>query len=1587
MPSPLSFAATQNFRNDLLVRNLTPYTVPGSFSPINTNQGTASVILITSSVLDSPSVEIIGDAQERDLYKLNRYGPGLTNNGFGDTVIINQNNILASNLGPYRSFSSQPNRTSDQSQTDAFLQNVYGPEGGYGDLIDIVNIQRNISTREAYYKFVASRYNPAQILLQQDPTGTNGLLSQDSALAQIGAQTLRNEFINRVAQETYQQTLGRANAFDNSADAFDLLGIAVGARSIIEPDWHISVPDTLIGKSLDFISRVTGIYAPYSWIPGDYFRLEPKISGLNQAINNIASVFGATKKLLPEKKTGSDIFLANTGGGQKSRLFKNISYSKFRPDYKTNFISELNLLAPVGNYYIGSRANDLSNILYPQDELPKDEYGNNIQMAVRDYTEMGKLYEGPEKDFQFGLNTSAAIDGFGVQGGFTWVSPKFKGNAGFKVGKGAEVYGQDTDFDGISAQYNRTESTNYDFTRGSILDDTQRIIEAVPNNGGRLYHVGNAIDQVSKVFNDGYKEMTKGSRVIKYVDENGAIRGEEYCRVFTKDTPYYTFNDLQKTDGNIRKFTNSVLDSTFNLNITPNSREGGQDSSNLVGGENGNAKKYMFSIENLAWRTSNKPGFTVNDLPISERGPNGGRVMWFPPYDISFDETNTARWDENVFLGRPEPIYTYNSTKRSGSLSWKIVVDHPSILNVIVNKILTKPQSQQELNAIVESFMAGCLKYDIYELAQRFPSFSRKELEEILSETKNLNDVAPEFQNSQTGVDGNASQNNAASGFNPILQNFQNLSFYFDENVPNGGAGVNTTSESFDTAFSSYKSEKGSYEAQNGTGSTQIGDFFTTNISDQKFNSYVSEFLPKLYEDLEQNVTVTLTLLGQTDNTASPAANVSISKRRIEAVKNFILNYSFGDNKKISKYADRLRFEDNPIGATSTNESGVGCDTTTSGQYNISSVGCRRVVITKINESPNPSNPQQEEEEAQNSPRTQTRQSNAGGTTNSTSVQQTTNPNYTNLAKKILKRLLNESDYFQVMKSENPMVYDSLKDKLKFFQPAFHSMTPEGLNSRLTFLNQCIRPGDTIPTIGPNGELIQNDAINTSFGAPPVCVLRIGDFYHSKIVINSISFRYDPLVFDINPEGIGVQPMIADVQLNFDFIGGQGLAAPIQKLQNALSFNYYANTEMYDDRAEVTEDTSVFDKQVYNSLVSQGLIGPPTTQSSNDAGVTIGDIKTTRTSETGQTGTISYKQRMDDLVDLTKKYTDSVVNKLESINGSYNYGVLMISTSERNYQNGKIMQFGGNSFDTNLYGKSDKIQSKLDDIFRDAISDVDNDSSPLIKFVKPKNLTESGKKQFKEQMKSKIAAKKNNFLTEISTATNEITKSQLELINLMSKLDFVATNTSVSPASLFDGYVKDNKPNIYALTGTTGVTQPATQSTTDLELKEDYLTVGTDLKDFYDNLGTSGIIQTGSFAISSLNTFSTDINTDADKRFYIIFSNEILSNTQEFITSVLGNLSQFNTWTDEVTAGTNELKNYYQVSKDDSIQIFEEFRTGYYEPNWGTYLPYPLGKTRDFDYGTVSSPTNEVKTRFTNIYKTTNLNNDKTSFLGKKVFN
>ena len=166
-----------------------------------------------------------------------------------------------------------------------------------------------------------------------------------------------------------------------------------------------------------------------------------------------------------------------------------------------------------------------------------------------------------------------------------------------------------------------------------------------------------------------------------------------------------------------------------------------------------------------------------------------------------------------------------------------------------------------------------------------------------------------------------------------------------------------------------------------------------------------------------------------------------------------------------------------------------------------------------------------------------------------------------------LSRFYSECDYFQKLGDTDPIAYSSIKDKIKYFQPAFHSTTPEGFNARLNFLQQCMRQGPT------NGGGVTNNPNNLAFGRPPVCILRIGDFYNTKIIIENLNFTFEPLVWDLNPEGVGVQPMICNVDMSFSFIGGSSLRGPINKLQNAVSFNYFANSEVYDPRADTIKIT------------------------------------------------------------------------------------------------------------------------------------------------------------------------------------------------------------------------------------------------------------------------------------------------------------------------------------------------------------------------------------------------------------------------------
>lgn len=174
---------------------------------------------------------------------------------------------------------------------------------------------------------------------------------------------------------------------------------------------------------------------------------------------------------------------------------------------------------------------------------------------------------------------------------------------------------------------------------------------------------------------------------------------------------------------------------------------------------------------------------------------------------------------------------------------------------------------------------------------------------------------------------------------------------------------------------------------------------------------------------------------------------------------------------------------------------------------------------------------------------------------------------------KALNKLRYDQEYhfYEKYMDEHPFVFNKLREKIKYFNPAFHSMTPEGFNGRLTFLNQCTRQGNTMTR---SDNTPYTTANNLAFGRPPYCVLRLGDFYHQLIIIDSITYDFDSgggLQWDLNTEGNGVQPMLCNVNISFKFIGGGDITGPVRRLQNAMSFNYYANTSFYDNRADRPE--------------------------------------------------------------------------------------------------------------------------------------------------------------------------------------------------------------------------------------------------------------------------------------------------------------------------------------------------------------------------------------------------------------------------------
>ena len=1367
---------------------------------------------------------------------------------------------------------------------------------------------------------------------------------QESNLMKFAARHIReNEqgpVLARITQNLVSATYCRVRLLDalegNTATAINLI---TGRENLVEKNYKITVASTLPGKAIDFLQTVAGVEFPWSEIPGDYltnpanpinYRPEAQTTA-GQIIQDVTGVLGSLIGIQRRPKLSSkpsDLMIEYMGSGQKDVLFDNLRFSKYAPNYSKSARSQQS--SKLFNFVnqIGDAINDVLGAGAPtQGAYIGDDRGDDVKYAMGDFNDnivrssyyLGLMFD-PVQTELFERQIPITQGG-PISGKLTWYSRNSKN----KLGDGNAEYNTER------SQLEESLSTRYGFRSDSILGKTQELLNSMPSDGGAARsHVANAIDQTSRIFREGNVMLSRGS-AIKYVDKYGQESGVEYCRVWTKDDPYMNMSDTMKRTGNIRKFQSSVMTTPWNLNIAPMSNGQGsfEGSTNMVrSGDGYMAKKYMFSLENLAWKTSTLPGFTYTDLPFCERGPNGGRIMWFPPYDIKVSEQNNARWETNTFLGRPEPIYTYQQTERTGQISFKVVVDHPSILNLLVQKVF-KGMGEEESDNYINAFFAGCEEVDFYSLIRTYTTLTRDDIENIqkyLEGDKPDEDQIIKYKVVTEDVEQEVPDTSSIPQ-EPEPETVFDL--YFRNDEPKAGSSLVKSSTTYTEEYGNYVSNSGSTtnpedktymkDLVSGLDSLFSGDRTAAKKNDIKnvfgrddvsgttedydlikgkietaFNKLSTEFtaynnkLNELKERIRKKEIkdLTIKIFTTTSSVAGDDYNLKLSLRRSHSLYKDILNKielkDVPDDKfrttippdgtpkigQVLSYPFKdLGYEDVDGNLTivyvgygenaTTNESifgggsvNVDCHAqdilTTPALKKTAPITfyCRHANVTFV---VTPAD-KQPEEFIPDIPKSKLT---PDGVIEPPKVQK---PPIDEM-KKIIMKTLSECYYFKVMEEDSPITFKSLTEKLKYFHPAFHSTTPEGLNARLTFLLQCVRPGDTIPLKGI-ADLNDVNARNTSFGPPPICVVRIGDFYHSKVVVRDVNITYDDGLWDLNPEGIGVQPMIANVTMQVNFIGGQGLEKPVERLQNALSSNFFANTEMYDPRSVSTDGSvkeefdKLFSKEFLEKLQTAGndsTTPNPINLDENiiEQGIYIG----------GSGETLSYGTLVQNLNTNVQSYFENFVGaynnvltnfgpQAHSIVFSPNYRSIndyLINTSNSSTRTIKMFgEFDGiNGFDNHLTQFKVKLIA--------AIESEDVSTMMEFKFLSDDKIERSNE-ILKEKLTNLVSDKIDELLTYESIKS--LSKVRNEIIKDLDKLNYVTK------------YVSDGKVD-------SGVgTQANLSGFTYLSLYEEYEHVA----DYFDK--NSDKFEEKIDTSFTLNSQSIDVDTLSEILSVLLFGKE-----------------------------------------------------------------------------------------------------------------
>ncbi len=929
----------------------------------------------------------------------------------------------------------------------------------------------------------------------------------ETPLGIIGADRLGFAIRQNAAFNLIEETIGNVNTNPISLLQGD---------SFIVPNYSITVAKGTGGAILDFAERILGFQTPVS------------------LLSTTASIFSSENPIGNIERGNS--MIENTGKGQVEALFFNLrqnllSSNDMKSGYAPGFVDPRNPNGGInGNIYAFSNGEGgVIDIEFGSENNPISRSNYQLEDMVR------------TSGFQSLADKTISItnDDGSETIPFTWGLESRNFDKKTILGKTQQLFNAGSGIDSIQNEKMKT-----------MVNDRFRVQEKTEINS-------------AVVKNNGLSYTSRGSNKIKFNGINAETDPEKmFFRNFNSSRRYDRVNRLQKHSGILnnagtnqrRNDEQSVLDDNGFVKIGP---DNGDKYSYVMGDKP--VKKYMFSIENLAW-----DGYSQNLIP--EEIGNGdpisgkrGRIMWFPPYEMAFTDNTSVNWDKTDFIGRGEPIYTYNNTTRNGTLQFKIIIDHPSYLNSL----------KGESDELISSFFAGGFEVD--DRVRSRLSANEVQAVEIamnqnIKDENNTPQTEPESFEFYFPYGDSVLSSITSNGYEDgkiTIPPFTPTDIDYNENPQglNGGLG-------------DYEDDDGTIRIDNtnyGLNKGKAEESFATTLSDAMYQCSACKVIITYYG-----------AAGESDFTRTTRG--STVQRWF---KNDIITYDGNDIGYDSKGNEvsfqRYEVKDGgviPVQLVDT--SGFPLPTAMRNIKEATKVSVEFKWDAKIAELMNPNKVEPELEEIE-----------------------------FNLERGIKTRWYQEAMYFKKLEQEDKFIYNSISEKIGHFHPAFHSITPEGFNSRLTFLQQCTRQGPTNFFTDEQGNNITNlnnvsnakkncRPDNLAFGKPPVCILRVGDFYHTKIIIDSLNYSFDPLVWDLNPEGVGVQPMICTVDINFAFIGGSSLSGPINRLQNAVSYNFFANTEVYSPQSDTVDKSELVRGEYPTTTIKDktqpsdgGFVGPP----------------------------------------------------------------------------------------------------------------------------------------------------------------------------------------------------------------------------------------------------------------------------------------------------------------------------------------------------------------------------------------------------------